>query len=153
MSNIHVEVSTIIDAPPERVYAVIADYRNHHPHILPRPYFVSLQVIKGGRGDGTEFVVEMSVYGAKRTFHMAVTEPEPGRVIAESDPEVGTHTTFTVESLEGGTKSKVTIATTSRAGAGIAGWLERLTTPGIMRKNLSRRVAAAEGIHETAGLA
>jgi hypothetical protein len=134
MSQIQVAVTATIAAPPARVYAVIADYRNHHPHILPKPYFTSLTVTKGGQGAGTEFVAEMNVYGARRTYRMAVTEPEPGRITAETDPQAGTHMTFTVEPVEGGANSKVTIATESKTNAGLGGWLESLTTPMIMRK-------------------
>lgn len=134
MSDIQVAVTATIDAPPARVYAILADYRNHHPHILPKAYFVKVDVTKGGQGTGTEFVADMNIYGSKRTFHMTVSEPEPGRVIAETDAKLGTYTTFTVEPLEGGAKSKVTIATESRTSAGLGGWLESLTTPMIMRK-------------------
>ena len=134
MSNIQVAVTATIDAPPARVYAILADYRNHHPNILPKPYFVKVEITKGGLGAGTEFVADMNIYGSKRTFHMTVTEPEPGRVIAETDAKLGTHTTFTVEPLEDGAKCKVTIATTSKTSAGLGSWLERLTTPMIMRK-------------------
>ena len=42
MSNIQVAVTEPIDAPPARVYAILADYRNHHPHILPKAYFVKV---------------------------------------------------------------------------------------------------------------
>ena len=76
----------------------------------------------------------MNVFGTKRTFRMTVSEPEPGRVIAETDPQLDTHTTFTVEPLEGGAKSKVTIATESKTRAGLGGWLESLTTSMVMRK-------------------
>ena len=55
-------------------------------------------------------------------------------MIAETDPQLGTHTTFTVEPLEGGAKSKVTITTQSKTSAGLGGWLESLTTSMIMRK-------------------
>ncbi|MFN8466610.1 MAG: SRPBCC family protein [Caldilineaceae bacterium] len=134
MSDIQVAVSASIDAPPARVYEVLADYRNHHPNILPKAYFAKVEITKGGQGVGTEFVANMNIYGSKRTFHMTVSEPEPGRVLAETDAKLGTYTTFTVEPLEGGAKSKVTIATTSKASTGIGSWLERLTTPMIMRK-------------------
>jgi uncharacterized protein YndB with AHSA1/START domain len=134
MSDIQVAVSSVIDAPPARVYAVLADYRNHHPQILPKAYFVKVDVTKGGQGAGTEFVADMSIYGSKRTLRMTVSEPEPGRVIAETDAKLGTHTTFTVDPLDDGAKSSVTIATTSRTSAGLGSWLEKLTTPMIMRK-------------------
>lgn len=134
MSTMHVAESAVIDAPPARVYAVIADYRSHHPNILPKRYFTSLTVTKGGVGAGTEFVAEMNVYGARRTYRMAVTEPQPGRVLAETDPKIGTYTTFTVEPAEDGAKSKVTIATDAKTQAGLGGWLEALTTPMITRR-------------------
>jgi uncharacterized protein YndB with AHSA1/START domain len=134
MSDMQIAVTATIDAPPARVYAVLADYHNHHPNILPKKYFVKVEVTKGGEGAGTEFVADMNIYGSKRTFRMTVSEPEPGRVIAETDAKLGTHTTFTVEPLEDGAKSRVTIATTSRASTGLGSWLERLTTPMAMRK-------------------
>lgn len=134
MSDIEVAVTAAIDTPPARVYAVLADYRNHHPHILPKAYFVKVEVTKGGQGAGTEFIADMSIYGSKRRFHMTVGEPEPGRVITETDAKLGTYTTFTVDPLENGAKSKVTITTTSKPSARLGSWLERLTTPMIMRK-------------------
>lgn len=134
MSDIQVAVTATIDAQPARVYAVLADYRSHHPNILPKAYFAKVEVTKGGEGAGTEFIADMKIFGSKRTFHMTVSEPEPGRVLAETDAKLGTHTTFTVEPLEGGARSKVTIATTSKTNTGLGSWLERLTTPMIMRK-------------------
>lgn len=134
MSTIHVEVTDTIAAPPARVYAVLADYRNHHPNILPKPYFTGLRVESGGLGAGTVCVADMNVYGTKYTFHLTVTEPQPGRVLAETDEARGMYTTFTVEPVEGGAKSRVTISTDSRPSPGLAGWLERLMNPAIMRR-------------------
>lgn len=134
MSTIHAEATAVIDAPPTRVYAVLADYRNHHPHILPKPYFTGLRVEAGGVGAGTVVVADMDVYGTKRTFRLVVTEPQPGRVLAESDDAAGMSTTFTVEPLEGGSKSRVTIATDTRPSPGLQGWIERLVNPSIMRR-------------------
>lgn len=31
--------SGVVHAPPTRVYGIIADYRLHHPHIVPPEYF------------------------------------------------------------------------------------------------------------------
>ena len=36
--------SALIQAPPQALYAIIADYEHGHPRILPRPPFVSLAV-------------------------------------------------------------------------------------------------------------
>ena len=134
MNTIHVEVTATIDAPPQSVYTVLADYRTHHPHILPKAYFADLVVEQGGIGAGTVIVAHMNVYGAKRSYRLAVTEPQPGRVLVESDAAAGMSTTFTVEPLDGGARSRVTIATTAQPAPGIAGWLERLVNPTITRR-------------------
>ncbi len=102
MSTIHVEVSDVIKARPEQVYAVLSDYRTGHPAILPKPYFTSLTVDEGGQGAGTRIQVHMKVLGAERHYQFVIREPEPGRVLVESDEAAGVTTTFTVEPLDGG---------------------------------------------------
>ena len=134
MSTMHVAVSEVIDAAPERVYAVLADYRNHHPHIVPKPFFTGLRVEEGGVGAGTVVVADMDVYGTKRTFRLVVSEPQPGRVLVESDAAAGLMTTFTVEPLEGGARSRVTIASDTQPSPGLQGWIERLINPAITRR-------------------
>ena len=57
--------SAIIAAPPAAVYAVLADYRNHHPHILPQQYFHNFVVEEGGQGAGTIFRTDVHVFGSK----------------------------------------------------------------------------------------
>jgi hypothetical protein len=37
-----------IDAPPSRVYSIVADYHQHHPRILPPEYFKGIRVEEGG---------------------------------------------------------------------------------------------------------
>jgi hypothetical protein len=124
------------------VYAAIADYRHHHPHILPSEYFTRLEVVEGGVGAGTRTRVELRVLGATRVFEQVVTEPEPGRVLMESNQDGSGVTTFTVESADGGESAHVTIATEIAARAGISGYLERLflsaIVPRIYRKELER---------------
>ncbi len=46
-------VSALIDAPAAKVYGIIADYREGHPSILPKPFFGSIQIERGGTGAGT----------------------------------------------------------------------------------------------------
>src|SRR5438034_1718993 len=75
----HVITATaVVPAQPNRVYAVIADYHNGHPHILPKQ-FSEMVVEKGGVGRGTIIRFQMSVFGRKQTFRAAISEPEPGR--------------------------------------------------------------------------
>lgn len=133
MTTLHAEESATIDASPDLVYQIISDYRNHHPHILPQAYFTKLDVEEGGQGAGTVFQAELSLYGQKRSFHMRVTEPEPG-VLAETEPVSGLITTFRVEPGSHPDQSRVTIATTWKAQRGLQGWIERMTMPGMLRK-------------------
>ncbi len=134
MATIQASVSAEINAPPEKVYRVIADYDNHHPHILPRPYFTGLEVLEGGQGAGTLVAVEMNVMGVRAAYRLRTAEPQPGRVLVERDDDTGVVTTFTVEPLAGGERSRLTIETESRASPGLRGFLERRPNPGIMRR-------------------
>jgi hypothetical protein len=134
MSVIRTEVSRVINARPEAVYAVLSDYRVGHPAILPKPYFTGLTVEQGGKGAGTIAKAEMNVFGVKQVYRLVVTEPEPGRVMVETDDTVGIVTTFTVDSVGDGSQSKVTISTDAKTSAGFRGFMERLMNPPITRK-------------------
>lgn len=145
MGRYRVSSSAKIGAPPVRVYAAIADYRQQHPHIVPPEFFPRLEVLEGGVGAGTRTRVEMRVLGVTRVFEQLVTEPEPGRVLMESNQDGSGVTTFTVEEVGGGDSAYVTIATEIAARPGIAGLLERMLTsmmlPRIYRKELARLAA------------
>src|SRR5579859_5179764 len=91
-----ISASAIIPARRERVYSLLANYNDGHPRILPRQ-FSNLVVEQGGIGAGTVIRFEMSFLGKKQPFRATVTEPEPGRVLAESYLESGAITTFTIE--------------------------------------------------------
>lgn len=133
-----VNASARVDAPAEVVYNIIADYRKGHPQILPKKYFEWLEVERGGRGEGTVIRFQMRVLGQTRVLRAAVTEPEPGRVLVESDTGGdGPVTTFTVEPEESG--SRVTFSTVMTSAGGPLGALERFAL-----RHVLRRVYAAE---------
>jgi len=134
MNQIHVAASKVIAARPEKVYAILADYRVSHPAILPKPYFTELSVEQGGQGAGTVARADMKVMGTQMTYHLIVSEPQPGRVLKEVDAAAGVSTTFTVDPLDGGQQSRVTIATEAATHPGLMGWLERLFNPAVMRR-------------------
>ena len=134
MGQIHVESTKVIGARPEKVYAILADYRVNHPAILPKPYFTELKVEQGGQGAGTIVRVRMKVMGTEFTYRQIISEPEPGRVLKETDDTAGMTTTFTVDPLNGGQHSHVTIATDAAVKSGLPGWLERLFNPFVMRR-------------------
>jgi hypothetical protein len=149
MKHYRVIASRRVDAPTAEVYAVIADYRRHHPHIVPPEYFERLDVLEGGVGAGTRTRVQMHVLGKKRVFEQVVTEPEPGRVLMEANADGSAVTTFTVEA-SGESASYVTIATDIPLQPGLHGVLERLAVsllfPRIYKKELARLAEYVRGL-------
>lgn len=134
-----VKASARVGAHADIVYGIIADYRNGHPHILPRQYFEWLEVERGGRGEGTVIRFQMRVLGQTRVLRAVVTEPEPGHVLVETDTSGdGPVTTFTVEAKESG--SQVTISTALTSAGGPLGLLERFVMKRILRRIYAREL-------------
>jgi hypothetical protein len=131
MTALRVDVSAVIEAPPARVYGVLADYRGAHRRILPR-FFDSMVVEKGGVGEGTVIRVTSRVLGVRSELRMEVAEPEPRRVLTESDLARGLVTAFIVDAEGAG--SRVTINTIWHASNGIAGWFEKRIMPPLLRR-------------------
>ncbi|HEX8352835.1 MAG TPA: SRPBCC family protein [Pyrinomonadaceae bacterium] len=133
-----VTASALVEAPADLVYAIIADYRDGHPHILPRKYFTFLAVERGGFGAGTIIRFGMRAFGKTREARAAVTEPEPGRVLVETAiDDDGPVTTFVVEPE--GRRARVTFSTELRSAAGLPGLVERFIATRFLK-----RVFAAE---------
>lgn len=129
MSTNPITACSVVAAPPGAVYAAIADYREGHPQIVPPRFFRNFVVEQGGVGAGTIVRFEAVVLGRAHPMRAEITEPIPGRVLAERDMDRGTYTTFTVEPRDDGRSSFVTITTTfpARRGplAGLLGGIER----------------------------
>jgi hypothetical protein len=144
-------VAAAIPAPPENVYAILADYREGHPSILPRPPFVALDVESGGTGAGTVINVRMRVMGRLQSFRSVVTEPEPGRVLVETN-DTGYITTFTVDSRAGGRHASVTIATEFPRLRGVRGNMERWFVTRLLRPVYQKELEklAAVALHRVA---
>ena len=68
MAAHQIAASALIHVPPQDLYAIIADYHQGHPQILPKPPFVSLAVEQGGTGTGTVIRVHMRVLGRLHMF-------------------------------------------------------------------------------------
>jgi hypothetical protein len=143
-----VSKSAEIGAAADRLYGIIADYRNGHPRILP-PAFTGLTVEAGGVGAGTRIRVGMRVFGRVMTFPAEVSEPYPGRVLVERNlgdrPSV---TTFTVDRLDA-VRSRVTISTELPARSGLLGRVERFLTTRFLEpiytEELAKLAAVANG--------
>jgi uncharacterized protein YndB with AHSA1/START domain len=129
MATIEVKADRVIEAPAATVYALIADHE-HHARFLP-PAFTDFHVESGGVGAGTVTRFKVTAGGRTREYHMQVSEPEPGRVLSESDSGSSLVTTWTVEPE--GERSHVEIATRWEGAGGIGGFFERLFAPRVMR--------------------
>ena len=155
MRTYRVSASGVVNAPAGRVYAILADYRDGHPHIVPRPPFGALEVEQGGVGAGTVIRYPMRLLGRTRTYRAAVTEPEPGRVLVETDVDTGAVTTFTVEPGAGGRSARVTITTDVPTRGGPLGVLERFLVTRLLRPTYVRELRQladfAEGRSRTPG--
>lgn len=146
MPRIHAEATGVLDAPPAAVYAVLADYHRGHPSILPRRHFSNLVVESGGVGDGTVIRFDLRAAGSTRHCHVAVTEPEPGRTLLETDLDTGAVTRFRVETAHGRTGgSRVTIST-EWSTAGLRGHVERLVAPRLLRKIYTEELRNLESV-------
>lgn len=140
MTRLRAESSATIDAPPDHVYNIIADYRNTHPLILPKENFRDLKVEQGGKGAGTIISFVSRSAGVERHYCMKISEPKPG-VLVEQDLSSSLATTFTVAPLEDGKRSQVTIATEWEAGKGVMGIVERLLYPAGMQAIYKKELA------------
>jgi len=128
-----VTASASIPARPERVYSLIADYRQGHPRILPKQ-FSGMVVEQGGVGEGTVIRFQISIFGKKQSFRAAVTEPEPGRVLVETDLETnGAVTTFTVDRASAPADCHVTISTEVLVRDGFLGFFEQTLVTLLLR--------------------
>jgi uncharacterized membrane protein len=130
MAPIDVSAEKVIDAPAEVVYGYIADMREHHPRFLPDA-FTDFEVESGGVGAGTITRFKVTAGGRTRQYRMEVAEPEPGRVLTESDTGSSLVTTFRV--TPGGSSSRVEISTRWDGAGGIGGFFERLFAPRVMQ--------------------
>ena len=148
MATKEIKVSRIIQEAPEKVYAIIADYHNGHPLILPKPYFVSLEVEEGGYGAGTLIRFQMKLMGRLQTFRAEISEPQPGRVLVETDLDTGTTTTFTMEEHGQTQASRVTIETVIQVREGLIGTLEGWLTERLLQPVYIKELDQLAGIVE-----
>ncbi len=148
MAPISVSAERTVGAPAPEVYGYIADHRDHHPHFLP-PAFSDFQVESGGVGAGTIARFKLTAGGRTRQYRMQVAEPEPGRVLTESDTGSTSVTTWTVTPEDGA--CQVRISTSWQGAGGVGGVFERLFAPRVLRRlyadELSRLDAYARERH------
>ena len=120
-----------IDAPAAHVYHVIRDFRQHHANFLP-PQFSDFEVETGGVGAGTVNRFRMTLGGRTTAYRVRVGEPQPGRMLIESDASRRMLTTFTVDPEPYG-RTRVRIHTRWYTD-GFAGLVERLVAPRLLAR-------------------
>lgn len=146
-----------LNAPARRVYDTIANYHTGHPRIVPSQ-FSNMKVERGGIGAGTVITFDVTVLGRTTSLRAEVTEPEPGRVLVETNVSGSDSvTTFIVEPGATAGESVVTINTEMAAKRGIAGAIEKFLTRRVLRpmydEELRRLESVAADPHGTAASA
>ena len=137
MATITVAEEGAVGAPAELTYNLIAD-DEHHQRFLPDG-FSDFEELEGGRGAGTRHRFKVTAGGRTRDYLMRVAEPEPGRVISETDERSSLVTTFTV--TPSGETCRVRISTSWEGAGGIGGFFERLFAPRVMRRMYADELA------------
>jgi hypothetical protein len=89
------------------------------------------RVESGGVGAGTILRYKLTAGGRTREYWTKIAEPEPGRVLTESDTGSSAVTTFTVSPQ--GPASLVQISGTWDGAGGIGGLFERMFAPRVLR--------------------
>jgi len=130
MPRLHASAERTVPAQAAAVYALLADYRDGHPRILP-PAFSDYTVLHGGTGAGTVIRFALELAGRRQVTEARVDEPEPGRVLSEAYPERGAVTRFTVDPV--GDQSQIRIETSWESSRGLTGLIERLILPRLFR--------------------
>jgi uncharacterized protein YndB with AHSA1/START domain len=131
MGTVHAHSDALIAAPADTVYRYLADMVEHRPRYLP-PAFSEFEAESGGIGAGTITRFKVTAGGRTREYRMEVTEPDPGRVLVESDTGSSLVTTFTV--TPEGDASRVGISTVWKGAGGVGGFFERAFAPRAMSR-------------------
>jgi uncharacterized protein YndB with AHSA1/START domain len=140
MGRTRVQAERLIGAPPAAVYAMLADYTTHHPRIMPAPPFSDLEVESGGVGAGTVFHITVQMLGRRQRLHMRVAEPEPGRVLTETNLDTGVVTVFSVAPGDGGSRTLAGMSSEWETQRGLRGLVDRLVTPRLMGRMFAKQL-------------
>lgn len=129
-----ISITSLIQAPPQKIYNLIADYRSGHPRILPSPPFGNGIVIeKGGFGEGTRISYQLQSMGKWQTYHAEITEPKPGLELVETVEENGAVTIFLFNPANNGAYTELIISTAIQGSDGIFGKIEKWMIESFLR--------------------
>jgi hypothetical protein len=131
MGKVTATAERTIDAPADKVRALVADYAETRPKLLTEHYR-DYEVIEGGVGAGTKARWKLQATSKRvRDVLATVSEPQPGTLV-ETDANSSMVTTWTVG--ESGAGSVVRIETSWDGAGGIGGFFERTFAPGGLKR-------------------
>ncbi|MFD6073656.1 MULTISPECIES: SRPBCC family protein [Amycolatopsis] len=120
-----------IEAPADKVRALVADYAETRPKLLTEHYR-DYEVTEGGVGAGTKARWKLQATSKRvRDVAATVTEPSEGTLV-ETDANSSMVTTWTVREVPDGTV--VRIETTWDGAGGIGGFFEKTFAPGGLKR-------------------
>src|SRR6201985_467419 len=121
MGQVSASSSILVDAPPEKVLAAVADYQSGRPKILSSHYR-DYQVLQGGQGAGT--VASWKLQATKsRVRDVKADVDVAGHTVIEKDANSSMVTNWTV--APAGPGSSVTVKTSWQGAGGGKGFFQQ----------------------------
>src|SRR3954468_1501098 len=130
--RVSVELERTVDAPMERVWALLRDYRVARPRLLSE-HFSAYGVQERGAGAGTVIAYRLRVGRHQAEHVVAVGEPVPGRMLRERARDSAWLCTWTLTAGGEGERTVVRLAAALRDPR-IAGWLARVRARRALRR-------------------
>ena len=104
-----IAVSQVVDARVQDVYAVIVDYQVMNQAILPQPYFEEVVLEEDGQEVAIGVGLTVEVFGHQIHFRQTEGEREDRLAVVEKDMMSDQSITITLDPLDSGRKTRVTI--------------------------------------------
>ena len=130
--RVSVEVERTVDAPMERVWALLRDYRVARARLLTE-HFSDYAVQERGEGAGTVIEYQLRVGRHQRHHVIAVQEPVPGRMLRERYRTSALVSTWTLTPGGEGERTVVRLAVALRDPQ-TSGWLARVRARRVLRR-------------------
>lgn len=123
MPTVHATATKFVNAPPSKVYKVLAEPK-HHKHILP-PQFLDYE-------EESENLVrfKLKVGGKMRHYRMRVELTDPDRLMTEIDVETSIPIQFILTPQDAGTVVTISMKYDS---PGINGMIESFAVPMLLQ--------------------
>jgi polyketide cyclase/dehydrase/lipid transport protein len=131
-ARVAVEVERTLDAPMERVWALLRDYRVARPRVLTE-HFSDYVVQERGEGAGTVIEYRLRVGRHQGRHVIAVQEPVAGRMLRERDRSSALVCTWTLTPGGEGERTVLRLAVALRDPQ-ISGWLTRMRVRRAVRR-------------------